>query len=764
MTEPALNAPNAPAYQGGGRAIARMAVSAATFAIDKPYDYVIPAELRDKAVPGIRAIVPFGRGNKKKEAVILSVEPSSEYANLKEINELLDDTPVLDEETIKLALWMSDRFFCTVFEALRAMLPAGMWFKDGVQRQRDKTVAIASLGIDPEEAKIIASQRRKRAPQQAAVLEFMADAGSMPVKDIVYHTGAPAGSVTALARLGALTLEEREVYRRPPAPRAEDKGPITLNDEQIAAYSSILPMLRGGAPAAALLHGVTGSGKTMVYIKLIEETLSMGKTAIVLVPEIALTPQMVAVFTQHFGDSVAVLHSALGTGERYDEWKRIRTGAVRVVVGTRSAVFAPLENIGLIVLDEEQEHTYKSESSPRYHAREVAKYRVTRAGALLLMSSATPSVESMHNARIGKYSLFSIANRYNEMELPPVIITDMKEELKDGNAGILSYTLRAEIESNLLAGEQSILFVNRRGTSPLVTCGHCGYVFRCERCSVPMTYHSANGRMLCHYCGYSLPLPPACPDCDSSLRFVGAGTQKVEAELLEIFPDASVIRMDADSVSRLNSHEKLLSKFREGGAQILLGTQMVTKGLDFENVTLAGVLSADSMLYMSDYRAYEKAFSLITQVIGRSGRGGKQGRAVIQTFNPRHEIVLLASRQDYDGFYERELALRETLGSPPVRDLISLAVSGLNEMAVISACSALKEMLLGYFRGARGVKILGPAPAYVAKVNNRFRYRLLISCDNNKKVRQTVAHVMRLFTGDIRSRGVTVFADTDPYD
>ena len=745
------------------RIIARVAVSAATYSIDKPYDYLVPEEMTGGAVAGMRALVPFGAGNRKSEGVILSIAASSEHEKLKTLDSLIDETPLLSGESLRLAIWMSDRFFCTVFDALHAMLPAGVWHKDGARKLGDKMIKIASLAIDPQEAAALAQKKAARAPQQASVLELLSGTRSMSVKDICFFTGASGASINALVGSGVLSLEEKEVYRRPVISKYKQAGPINLNSEQRGVLEEMSALLGKGKPEAALLYGVTGSGKTLVYIKLIEKAIELGLTAIVLVPEIALTPQVVSLFSSYFGESVAVLHSALGTGERYDEWKRIRTGAVRVVVGTRSAVFAPLENLGLIVIDEEQEHTYKSDNNPRYHAREVAKYRVTRANALLLLSSATPSVESMHCAKTGKYRLVRIENRFNEMELPPVIVADMKRELKNGNGGLISSVLQREIERNISNDEQSILFINRRGTSPLVACGECGFIFQCRFCSVSMTYHSADSRLLCHYCGYSIALPGACPECAGKLKFIGAGTQKAEAELKELFPEAGVIRMDADTVSRVNSHDRLLSRFRAGEASILLGTQMVTKGLDFENVTLVGVLSADASLYLGDYRAHEKAFSLITQVIGRSGRGDKQGRAVIQTFTPGHEVIALASKQDYDGFFEREISLRNAIGSPPARDLFMVSVSGADEDAVIAACNLLKAMLDGFFRDAGDVKILGPAPFPVPKVNNRYRYRLFLSCANSKGFRNTVSHAIRVFSRDKHSRGVSVFADADPY-
>ena len=744
--------------------IAKIAVSAATYSIDKPYDYVIPEGLIEQAVPGMRVLVPFGAGNRKSEGVILSLAESSGCHSLKAIISLLDEKPVLSGENLKLALWMSDRFFCTVFEALRVMLPAGMWFSDGVRRLGDKTLNFVLLNISSEEAVAIAKQRQKAAPRQAAVLQLLAGTDSILLSELISITGATSASVKTLAKQGILSIEESEVFRRPNIRSVNNPDPITLNVEQQAVFSDLVQLLRSEKPEAALLYGVTGSGKTPIYIKLAEKALSFGKTSIVLVPEIALTPQVVGIFASYFGDAVAVLHSALGGGERLDEWKRIRSGAVKVVVGTRSAIFAPLTNIGLIVLDEEQEHTYKSENSPRYHARDVAKFRVARAGGLLLLSSATPSVESMFSANTGRYKLFRIENRYNRKDLPSVILADMKRELKNGNGGAISSVLRNELELNIRNDEQSILFINRRGTNTLVACVECGFTFQCRHCSVSMTYHAAKKRLLCHYCGFFLPLTEVCPECKGKLKFIGAGTQKVESELREMFPGTGIIRMDADTVSQRNSHDKLLSRFREKKASILLGTQMVTKGLDFESVTLVGVISADSSLYMGDFRAHEKTFSLLTQVVGRSGRGEKSGRAVIQTFTPEHDVIKLASKQDYDGFYEREIVLRQMLGSPPVHDLLSLMVSGIDESAVVNACSILRAALEFYFRENSTVKLLGPAPASVSKVKNRYRYRLLVNCENSKSVRDTIAHTLREFSRDKRSRGISVFADADTYD
>ena len=734
------------------------------FAVDRPYTYLIPESLEGKVRAGMRVTVPFGKWNRRCEGIVLAVAAGSGADNLKTIDAVLDTEPALTDEQIKLALWMRDRFFCTVYDAAHAMLPSGMWFKNGARAVSDKTVSTAVLAIPPEEALVLAEQKRLRAPMQSAVLELLSQLECASVPDISAFTGASRASVKALEKLGALRVEQREVLRRPAYERQEPAEDIELNAEQTEAFRKLSAELMSGKAGAALLYGVTGSGKTAVYIRLIQLALSIGRTAIVLVPEIALTPQLMNTFSSYFGDDVAVLHSSLGAGERYDEWKRIKSGRVHVVVGTRSAVFAPVSDLGLIILDEEQEHTYKSESSPRYHARDVAKYRCARSNALLLLGSATPSMESMYSARKGVYSLLRLSSRYNESDMPPVIIADMRQELKNGNGGEISSVLRSELQQNLERGEQSIIFINRRGANTLVTCGECGYIFECPHCSVAMTYHSYGSRLMCHYCGHSAPVPERCPECGGKLKFVGAGTQRIEAELNELFPGVDIVRMDADTVSAAGSHEKLLSRFRSARIPILLGTQMVTKGLDIENVTLVGVIEADKSLYMNDFRAHERTFSMLTQVVGRSGRGAKPGRAVIQTFTPDNEVIRLAANQDYDAFYERELRLRELIGCPPLSDMFTFTVSGPDEAVVIKACNKARSALDGYLDGPDKPQILGPAPAHITRINNRYRYRIIIFGKSSKQLRDTLAHIVREVSRDKALRSVTAYADFNPLD
>lgn len=744
--------------------VAKIAVSAATYWIDRPYDYLIPEDMAEKAIPGVRVHVPFARGNRQSEGLILAVSPRSEYEKLKCITAVLDEAPVLSPEQIKLALFMRERFFCTVYDAVKAMLPAGLWFdEDGRRRVSDKTVETAHLSVSAEDAAAAAENKRHRSPQQANILELLCGFEALPSRELLRHTGASRQSLKALCKAGLVELRQREAYRRPKAYEGELLPLPVLSEEQEKAFHGISALAESGKAGAALLFGVTGSGKTSVYIHLIQRQLALGRSSILLVPEIALTPQMLQTFSAHFGEEIAVLHSSLSVGERYDEWKRVRRGRARVVIGTRSAVFAPVEKLGLIIIDEEQEETYKSESSPRYHARDIAKYLCAKAGCTLLLGSATPDIVSRYCAQTGRYAFFSIDNRYNQMRLPQVRIVDMKRELRRGNGGNISSFLRQEIQENIDRGEQSILFINRRGANKLISCGECGYIYKCPRCSVALTYHSVNDRLICHYCAYSRRLDSSCPDCGGMLNRVGAGTQLVEEELKELFPETEIMRMDTDSVSPAGSHEQLFEKFRNENIPIMVGTQMVTKGLNFENVTLVGVISADQSLYSGDYRAGERTFSLITQVIGRSGRGSKPGRAVIQTYTPENETILQAARQDYEAFYHSELALRKLQQAPPFSDYLAVTASGPDEAQTVRACRFIRSRLEEGASG-REMTVYGPTPLPVVRVNNRYRYRVNISCRVCAEIRQLISQTVVEASLDKRFRGVSVFADNDPTD
>lgn len=820
----------------GEKCIAKIALSKAIYAIDKPYDYLVPAALEEQIRPGMRVLVPFGSGNRPCDGVVLALLRQKEVGGLKSIISLLDEEPVLNDRLIKLALWMRERCFCTVYDAVKAMLPAGLYFSlrdtcrlnpdmgreeayeacghsvaakkllelllacngtadmeqvraafgthspaaaikllseknvlcvetSAMRAVGDKTQQIAVLAIPAEEALAQVTQRRKSAPLRYAVVELLCALGSASAKELCYFTGASPATLRSLAQKGIITLEKQEVLRRVEQEGVERAGPVVLNEEQSAAFERLDRLARADRPGAALLYGVTGSGKTQVYIKLIQSALERGRTAMVLVPEIALTPQLLRIFTSHFGKQIAVLHSSLRAGERYDEWKRVRSGDAKVVIGTRSAVFAPLSKIALIILDEEQEGSYKSENTPRYHARDIAKYRCAQENALLVLGSATPSVETMYHASCGQYELVRLTRRYNQKALPQVLIADMKEELRQGNGTAISAVLRRELEYNLEKGEQSILFLNRRGASRMVSCGECGHVPECPRCSTHLTYHSANGRLMCHYCGHSQRLPQGCPECGGMLNFIGIGTQKVQEELEELFPGTPILRMDTDTVTAAHPHEYFLDRFRKEKVPILLGTQMVAKGLDFENVTLVGVIAADLSLFVEDFRAGERTFSLLTQVVGRAGRGDKAGRAVIQTFTPEHEVIRFASQQDYDSFYEQEIPLRRLRGFPPFQDITVLTVSGPDEAAVLRACMKLRAALESGVRDlGENAHVLGPAPAVITKVNNRYRYRLTVAGQSTPGQRHLISHLLRAVYQDKECKGVSAFADINPFD
>lgn len=813
-------------------AIAKVAVSAATFAFDRPFSYKISPGF-DGVRPGCRVIVPFSRGNRPCEGIVLSVGSAEDAPGLKAVLKVLDEEPVLTAEQIRLAVWMHDRFFCTVYNAVKVILPAGVWFqistvyhitegmeedvaleacgkskarrlavetvfahggscdladlqavfgeedptnalhvlvKKGVlrfegaekRRVKDKETVYASLNLPAEDAQEEIRLRRKKAPQQAAILDLLCTVGRAPAREVCLFTGASMVSLKALVNKELVRLDAEPAFRRPVRFDGEIQPIPALTDAQSAAYDGLHALLEQPKANAALLFGVTGSGKTTVYLHLIDGVLRRGGSSILLVPEISLTPQMIQTFSAYFGDSVAVLHSSLSIGERYDEWKRIRQGDARVIIGTRSAVFAPAVNLGLLILDEEQEETYKSENTPRYHARDVAKFRCVQHDALLLLGSATPDVVSRYQAEIGKYHYFEIQGRFNARALPDVSIVDMKRELRQGNLGSISSVLRRELEENLTRGEQSILFLNRRGASKLVTCGDCGFTYSCPRCSVSLTYHRSNDMLMCHHCGYRRRLDKQCPDCGGALHYIGDGTQKIEDELNELFPGVATLRMDADTIAMAGSHEKLLTRFSEEKIPIMIGTQMITKGLNFDRVTLVGVLSADQSLYVGDYRANERTFSLITQVVGRSGRGDAPGRAVIQTFTPENQTILQAAAQDYEAFYRSEIELRKLHGTPPFCEILTVTASGLNESSVLRCCAYIRDYLQRETHGE--IQILGPAPLPVVRVNNRYRYRVTLYCKEKRALRQTVANIVMYCNTNQKFRDVSVFADDNPFD
>lgn len=811
--------------------ICAVAVDAATYAIDKLYSYRVPDELREQVLIGTRVLVPFGFGNKRAEAVVLAFREDAGGMKLKPIIEVLDDTPILTAPQLKLAAWMRERLYCTFFDCVRVMLPAGLWFKrnetytlspdadlaalrqrngdtgrvmqlfdqpgqtlavsdirqrlggksvtrvldmltgegvllyhsNTVQKSGDKTEKMLALDMEAGEAM---ARIGRRSPARLDVVSVLADGGWMSQKELVYMTGVTDAALRDMVKKGMLRARQEERLRTPDFSEVPPAPSPVLSAQQQQAYDGLAALMDEDAPRAALLFGVTGSGKTQVYLRLIAHALEQGKSAIVLVPEIGLTPQVMRQFAAQFGDTVAVLHSALSAGERYDSFKKIKSGRARVVIGTRSAVFAPVERLGVLILDEEQDGAYKSEQSPRYHARDVAKYRAAHEGALLVLGSATPSVETYYGAKQGKYPVFSLTERFLGTSLPEVQIADLRGQAREGRSGVIGQQLESELIDTLNRGKQAILFLNRRGNSRVIGCALCGWVPECPSCSTSMTYHSASGRAMCHYCGASVKITGTCPVCGGASLFTETpGTQKVEQELHEKFPSARVLRMDADTMTTKGAHEKLLTQFAKGGADILLGTQMVTKGLDFENVTLVGVLDADQSLYAQDYRARERTFSLITQVVGRAGRRFDTGKAVIQTYSPTHAVILTAARQDYEAFYEREMETRQALQCPPVCDLTVLTAVGEVEQQVLASLISLKTRLQSLMEGQYAdvkAPVLGPAAAQVVKVMGRYRYHLTMRAQNTARWRALVAGVMREFLRDSKNRGVTVFADENP--
>ena len=811
--------------------IGRIAVSAANFAIDKPYSYRIPQDMA--LAPGQRVMVPFGRANRRTEGIVLTVEPGSED-KLKPVESCLDEEAILTETQLRLAAFLRERYFCTFFDAIRAMLPAGLWFRtrltvsltedlswkdknlrkkgatqvlellenlggtaqeealrnlipdedalrgvlsylrqkkwidcqtDFLRKTQDKSEKIATLAQSPEETMAYAAGRPKSAAMQRQVLELLCSVGSAAVKDVCYFTGASTATVNRLEKLGYLTLSQRPVLRCREIRPARLSGPLVLNGEQQTCFEGLASQMESQEPGVALLYGVTGSGKTSVYIRLIQTCLDMGKSAMLLVPEIALTPQLLGILAAYFGTQVAVLHSSLSAAERYDQWKRVKKGDARVVVGTRSAVFAPCAP-GLIILDEEQEHSYKSESSPRYDAKEVAIWRGAKEKALVVLGSATPGIESMYRAKNGLYRLYTLRQRYNGRPLPQVEIVDMREELKLGNDTSLSIPLRQRILETRQAGKQTILLLNRRGNSRALVCVDCRKTPECPRCSVHLTYHSANHRLMCHYCGFSMAAPDRCPACGGPLKTIGTGTQKVQQELAALFPDMETSRMDADTVSAVNTHEKILEHFQKENVPVLLGTQMVAKGLNLPNVTLVGVLDGDLSLYSGGFRAGETTFNMLTQVVGRAGRGDSVGRAVIQTLQPEHQVIHLAARQDYDGFYDLEIQLRQAQAAPPFGDFALVTFSGQEEGQVLRGAAVFRDSLNAWLRQvpAERCSVLGPAPCVVPKVNYHYRYQLTLRCHMTRPLRQLLAALLRKFSQDKANRGVNAYIDVNGYD
>ncbi|MTD30293.1 primosomal protein N' [Planomicrobium sp. YIM 101495] len=792
--------------------IAEVIVDVAAHPIDRPFDYAIPAKFTALIEPGMRVKVPFGP--RKVLGFITGIKETSDFdpKKLKPIHELMDVAPVLNEELLDLAKWMKRETVCFEIDALKVLIPAALRakyekrfvlnarleeiapelhplfdqkpfvkmqdaadFYPLLKKEMDKGTITADTDISQQtaikkvrivhfaEAEQLASiEIRKNAKQQEKLLDFMrAHAGeAFESADLQKQAGVTLPTIYSLVDKGAASLSNEEHYRDPKMlQEAEKKDALAMTPAQQDAYDAITASL--GTSRTFLLHGITGSGKTEIYLQTIDQVLKQGKEAIMLVPEISLTPQMTLRFKERFGDKVAVLHSGLSAGEKYDEWRKIQRGEVQVAVGARSAVFAPFENLGLIILDEEHESSYKQDDSPRYHARDIAIYRSGRHQCPVILGSATPSLESYARAQKGVYGLLVLDKRAKNQPLPTVNIVDMREELRNGNRSMFSVPLAEAIRERIENGQQTVLFLNKRGYSSFVLCRDCGTAVQCPNCDISLTYHRSSEALRCHYCGHDEPVPTSCPECESEhIRFFGTGTQKVEEELARLVPEARVLRMDVDTTRNKGSHERILAAFGEGKADILLGTQMIAKGLDFPNITLVGVLSADTTLNLPDFRAAEKTYQLLTQVSGRAGRDKLPGTVYIQTYSPEHYAVTLAKDQLYEPFYEQEMAMRRASGYPPYYFVANIQFT--HEDLMTAATYAEQTVRYLAQQLSPGTVIIGPSAALIARINNRYRYQCLIKYKKEPRLAEVMQQLIKVYRTDWLKKGATLSIDLNP--
>ncbi len=786
---------------------------------DRAFDYKIPENLGNIIKPGVRVVVPFGP--RKVQGFVIGIKEHSDVKRLKSIIEPMDLSPVLSAEMIKLADWLTEKTLCYKISAFQVMLPPALkaryekkirlsdsaeiesmafeirdlfagkdtitWnetlgpdllsllqkeaakgnveviyeVKERVKKKKEKYI-VPALSIDDliKEMESLSN----RAHKQKEVLQYFIDNHqSVKSGELLTATGGSSSAVKELIKKGILKEKEVEVYRDPYENRAFRKTePLPLTDRQKKAITPVLAAIENKQHEVFMLYGVTGSGKTEIYLQSIQRVIEKGKESIVLVPEISLTPQMVKRFKERFGNLVAVLHSGLSIGEKYDEWRKIQRKEVKVVVGARSAVFAPFENIGIIIIDEEHETSYKQEDNPRYHARDVAIERAKYYSCPVVLGSATPSLESFARAKKGVYTLLELPARMNNHPMPAVEIIDMREELRAGNRSVFSRALFNAIQDRLKKREQIVLFLNKRGYSSFVMCRDCGYVVGCPHCDISLTYHRFQSRMKCHYCGYESQVPQVCPECGSKhIRYFGTGTQKVEEELAKILPEARVIRMDVDTTSRRGSHERLLSDFQAGKADILLGTQMIAKGLDFPNITLVGVLSADTMLHLPDFRSSEKTFQLLTQVSGRAGRHELEGEVIIQTYTPEHYSVELAGQHNYDRFFEKEMMVRKMHNYPPYYYITLITVSDENLMTAIDVTEKITKFIKS--RVSPDTLVLGPSASAIPRINDRYRYQCLIKYKREPELGKILKNVLDHYQQNTGYKGLQISIDINPY-
>ena len=739
-----------------------VAVSNATFHFDKLYTYAVMPDQQDTVKLGSMVLVPFGRGSRARMGVVLACDAEPESAKLKYLFDVAPASACLTPELLRLVHFLKERTFCTYYEAVKAVIPYGAQYKPAVAADGVTPVLQKQLTRHTENSyKLVGTLQQKPKPTAKQLAAVALLGGGPRTLNELEDKGISRAVLDNLCAKGVVECSKVnksiDLYSSIPL----KNEPICLTAEQQAAYDALLPKLEDDAPHSALLYGVTGSGKTLVFLKLIAHCLEQGRKALVLVPEISLTPQMILRLKSQFGRRVAVQHSALNHTERLLQWQMIQDGGADIVVGTRSAIFSPLENIGLIIIDEEQEHTYRSESAPRYSAHEMARQRAAENGALLLLASATPSTESFYAAQHGRTQLVRLTQRYGGNPLPKVQIVDMRAELASGNPREISLAMEDAIRRNLDAGKQTILLLNRRGYQTMAQCEDCREVLKCQKCSVPMVYHKSAHKVLCHYCGSQMEPPTVCPTCGGKLQYRGFGTQKAEEELAKLFPDARVLRMDQDSTAAKDAHEKLLAKFADHEYDIMVGTQMVAKGLDFEDVTLVGVLGIDSLLFAQGFRAYENVFSLITQVVGRSGRAKDPGFAIIQTTDPDNPVLNLAAAQDYDAFFQQEIAYRKLGLYPPFCGLCVIGFAGAKEIETARAAARFAA-LLGQQAAKQPdlpLRVLGPTPGSIEKINDTYRYKLTIKCRNDRRFRDLVRSALELYEQEKLPSKATVAVD-----
>lgn len=798
--------------------IAEVIVDVTTKAIDRPFDYRVPDRFKDLVNAGMRVVVPFGPRKIQGFVTKVKEETDVKTGSIKDIVDLFDLSPVLTDELLELSHWLTEKTLSYHITALQSMLPAAMKAKyekeiqvlsdeelpqslkelfgqrDSIlyadipaeqlkqiqkhvqkghlelryhvsQKSGKKKVRTLQLAASKDKLEEKQQQLKKNAVKQKALLSFLLQASETTflAKDLQQQTGASSQTLKTFIQEGLLTESYEEVYRDPYRDRAfTPSSSLDLMPEQAEAAKHIHQAVSDDRHETFLLHGVTGSGKTEIYLQTIDHALQKGKEAIVLVPEISLTPQMVQRFKERFGSNVAVLHSGLSTGEKYDEWRKIHRKEVKLVVGARSAVFAPFENLGMIIIDEEHESSYKQEEMPRYHAKDVAIERAKRHRCPVVLGSATPSLETYARAKKGVFTLLTLKNRVNQQQLPHVSLIDMREELRNGNRSMFSEELMLRLKEVLERKEQAVLFLNKRGYSSFVMCRDCGYVEQCPHCEISLTYHRYQKRLKCHYCGHEAPVPAECPECHSEhIRYFGTGTQRVEEELTKVLPEARVIRMDVDTTSRKGAHEKLLTSFGNKEADILLGTQMIAKGLDFPDVTLVGVLSADTSLHIPDFRSSEKTFQLLTQVSGRAGRHEKAGSVIIQSYTPSHYSIELTKQHDYEAFYEQEMLHRRHQSYPPYYFLAMVTVSH----EEVTKAAHVTDQIVQFLKMncAPNTRILGPAASPIAKIKDRYRYQCVIKYKRENELASLLRKIQDHYQKEMEQKQLMISIDMNPY-